>query len=343
MLKKILQISPYTFDHPGWVEQYAKTLQALFSDKMYTLSGWGEFAIVEPVSHFPLPAFWRHRFWKTFSSISKENTSHIISHIRFAPTAWLAFFLAKKRWIPYIHIEHGTGFLVHKNRAIAWVAKLVDLTIGKYIIRNADQVITVSIAGKKWVNETFWRNDIEVIYRWFEFPKRKRIQNKIQKIGFVGRLTGLKNVAWLIESLSKLQEEKWILEIVWDGEERENLERLSQKRWIEDRITFLGARSHEWIINEFYPTVDIFVNPSLQEWLPTTVIEALAMGCHVIATDIGGTREIEGIDLIESWEKEAIAAALLSRLYEVPIIQGNIEKFSLKHMKSRYQSILNIW
>ena len=34
------------------------------------------------------------------------------------------------------------------------------------------------------------------------------------------------------------------------------------------------------------------MNPSFQEGLPTTVIEALISGCRVIATDVGGTREI---------------------------------------------------
>lgn len=40
------------------------------------------------------------------------------------------------------------------------------------------------------------------------------------------------------------------------------------------------------------PSFHIFVNPSFQEGLPTTVIEALIAGCQVIATDVGGTREI---------------------------------------------------
>ena len=34
------------------------------------------------------------------------------------------------------------------------------------------------------------------------------------------------------------------------------------------------------------------MNPSFQEGLPTTVIEALIAGCRVVATDVGGTREI---------------------------------------------------
>lgn len=155
MPKKILQISPYPFSHPGGVEQYARTLQEIFPDEMMTLAGGRDFPILEPVKHCPLPCFWQRDFWRIFDTITRENTRFILSHIRFAPTSWLAFWIAKWRKIPYIHIEHGTGFLVHKNPLIAGVAKLVDLTIGKYIIRHADRVICVSEAGKKWVSETF--------------------------------------------------------------------------------------------------------------------------------------------------------------------------------------------
>jgi hypothetical protein len=59
MPKKIIQISPYSFDHPGGVEQYARTLQEIFPDEMITLAGGSDFPIVEPVKHCPLPCFWK--------------------------------------------------------------------------------------------------------------------------------------------------------------------------------------------------------------------------------------------------------------------------------------------
>jgi glycosyltransferase involved in cell wall biosynthesis len=339
----ILQISPFAFEHPGGVEQYARTLQEIFPDDMITLAGGVDFPIVEPVKHFPFPAVWKRWFWNTFTNIEKENTKVIISHIRFAPTAWLAFWIAKRRGIPYIHIEHGTGFLVHKNRFIAWVAKMVDLTIGKYIIRHADQVITISQAGKQWVSTTFWRSDIEVIYRGFVFPNVERVKNEIPKIGFVGRLTGLKNVAWLLEALSELREEKWTLEIIGDGEEKANLANLMRKFWLTERVNFLGAKPHDWIMREFYPNVDIFVNPSLQEWLPTTVIEALGMGCQVIATDVGGTREISEKILVQNGDTQALKDTIQGALHRENTVLS-IEHFSLENMKDIYSNFfLKIW
>ncbi len=341
MIKKILQISPYTFSHPGWVEQYARILQELFPDQMTTLSWGWDFPIAEPIHHCPLPCFWRRGFWDIFTQVSQENTSIIVSHIRFAPTAWLAFCIAKRKRIPYIHIEHGTGFLIHKNPIIAWGARIIDLTIGKYILRHAAKVVCISQAGKTWVSEAFGREEVVVIYRGFEFPKIERNKNEVSKIGFVGRLTWLKNIDGLIHILKEIASESWSCEIVWDGEEKEYLKKLSQDAWLTERIHFLGAKPHKWIIQEFYPTVDIFVNPSLQEWLPTTVIEALGMGCQVIATDVGGTREIDNIILISGEQLSGLKEELLSRLHQwnESIIVST--QFSLRNMQLWYTSIFD--
>jgi glycosyltransferase involved in cell wall biosynthesis len=109
------------------------------------------------------------------------------------------------------------------------IAKLIDLTIGKYIIRHADHVVCVSEAGKKWVMETFGRKiNISVIYRGFEFPRVERRKNTVPKIGFVGRLVSLKNVSGLLEALADMKEQSWTLEIIGDGEERTRLEHLTE-------------------------------------------------------------------------------------------------------------------
>lgn len=339
-MKQIIQISPYAFDHPGGVEQYARVLQELFPIEMKTFAGGENFPIIEPVPHCPLPSFWKWWFWSTFQWISRENTSAIISHIRFAPTSWLAYAIASRRRIPYIHIEHGTGFLVHKNHFIAFVAKAVDLTIGKYIIRQAKHVVCVSEAGKTWLSSTFGRTEnISVIYRGFKFPKVERIQNTVPKIGFVGRLTGLKNLSGLIKALGEMKETEWTLEIVGDGEERWNLEAQVSNLDLKPRVQFLGAKPHSWIMNEFYPSVDIFVNPSLQEWLPTTVIEALGMGCYTIASDVWGTSEISEVHLFPADNKDALIQAIREGLKIKEKVNSSNSQFSLESMKEKYSTI----
>ena len=61
------------------------------------------------------------------------------------------------------------------------------------------------------------------------------------------------------------------------------------------------------------PATDILVNPSHQEGLPTTVLEGLLSGCVVVATDVGGTKEISDKDdliLVKSGEVKDLQKAL---------------------------------
>ena len=162
-----------------------------------------------------MPKFWQRNFWKIWKKISRKNTKIIISHIRFSPTTWFVFLIAKAKKIPYLHIEHGTGFLIHRNFWIRNIAKIFDLTIGKIILRRADWVVYVSEAGKNWVQNFSHRaGKISVIYRGFSVLQPEKIQNPILKIGFVGRLVSLKNLTILFQALKNLEKYPWALEVV---------------------------------------------------------------------------------------------------------------------------------
>ena len=162
-----------------------------------------------------MPKFWQRNFWKIWKKISRKNTKIIISHIRFSPTTWFVFLIAKAKKIPYLHIEHGTGFLIHRNFWIRNIAKIFDLTIGKIILRRAVWVVCVSEAGKNWVQNFSNRAEkISIIYRGFLVLQPEKIQNPIPKIGFVGRLVSLKNLTILFHALKNLEKYPWALEIV---------------------------------------------------------------------------------------------------------------------------------
>jgi glycosyltransferase involved in cell wall biosynthesis len=80
----------------------------------------------------------------------------------------------------------------------------------------------------------------------------------------------------LIEACKLLVEkdiENFSLDIIGDGEEKENLEHLTRRLRLQQYVTFLGAKNHDEIINEILPNTEILINPSLQEGLPTTVLE----------------------------------------------------------------------
>lgn len=338
--RKIIQILPFAFEHIGWVEKYAEILNEIFPNEITTIEGWKDFEIFEPVQNCSVPKFWQRNFWKIWKKISRKNTKIIISHIRFSPTTWFVFLIAKAKKIPYLHIEHGTGFLIHRNFWIRNIAKIFDLTIGKIILRRADWVVCVSEAGKNWVQNFSNRAEkISVIYRGFSVLQTEKIQNPISKIGFVGRLVSLKNLTILFQALKNLEKYPWTLEIVGEWEMQWEWENFVKNLWIHHRVKFLGNKNHEWLLQNFYPKIDIFVNPSLQEWLPTTVIEAMLSGVTVLASDVGGTREIPNISLFEP--NETSLTENLKKNFDWKNLPKtkNSHNFSLQKMKHDFEQI----
>jgi glycosyltransferase involved in cell wall biosynthesis len=131
--------------------------------------------------------------------------------------------------------------------------------------------------------------------------------------------------------------------IVGDWPEKQKLEILSRKLWLTKRLTFVWVDDKDNWLHKF----DIFVNPSYQEWLPTTVVEALLAKCIVVATDVWGTREItDGKDMLLSdpWNIEDLREKIEKSLH---ILQhaGHSEsvvqrKFSADNAIQQYEKVI---
>lgn len=128
-----------------------------------------------------------------------------------------------------------------------------------------------------------------------------------------GRLRPVKGIDYGIRAFTKLVEDvpNAHLIIAGDGEERENLEGLARSLSVHEKTTFLGVRSD---LPGLLRESDAFLLPSLNEGFPRVAVEALAIGCPVVATNVGGTPEIvidghTGI-LVESKNSGQMADAL---------------------------------
>jgi glycosyltransferase involved in cell wall biosynthesis len=250
------------------------------------------------VHSFPFPMFWMPSFWTGLYRAKSWRTDIVHTHTRFFLSSFLWGIFAKYIKKPWIHIEHGSGFVVSWRAFIERASRLYDHTLGKWTLTHADEVVAVSEACEHFVRDTFGVKDIRTIYRGINPTPAKVLPSEDEiHIGYIGRLVDLKGVDVLIESFagaySRYNGKKPLkLRIVWDGPERKKLEKLTEKLTLSTSVEFLGQRPIDEVRSEFLPSLHIFVNPSFQEWLPTTVIEALIAGCRVIATDVWGTREI---------------------------------------------------
>ncbi len=110
-------------------------------------------------------------------------------------------------------------------------------------------------------------------------------------VGSVGRLSEQKGYRYLIEAAPTILEAfphcRFLL--VGDGELREELRRQADRLGVASAFHFAGAHQETALA---YAAMDLFVLPSLWEGLPTVLLEAMASGIPVVATDISGNRDL---------------------------------------------------
>lgn len=171
-----------------------------------------------------------------------------------------------------------------------------------------DAEIAVSKSSTTALNERTlarWRNlKATTIYNAIDFERfaaaqthraasRQRLQlsEETLVLGTVGALVAKKGVDTLLHALSMIvcEMEDTKLLVVGDGPERARLERLAADLDIAERVVFLGAQPH---IEQIIPAFDLYVSGSLVEGLPTVLLESVAVGVPVIATDIPGNNEV---------------------------------------------------
>jgi len=120
----------------------------------------------------------------------------------------------------------------------------------------------------------------------------------------IGRFVPWKGINDIIEIMPQVlaRYPKAALLIIGEGPQREKYETLTKRMGLEKRVFFLGKRGHRETMG-ILKSCDLFVLNSGYEGLPHTVIEAMACKVPVVATRIGGTREVIQ-DGVTGWSVE---------------------------------------
>lgn len=292
------------------------------------------------VDNFPIPLLWTKRYRFAIKKLeelideNKDEDFYIITHTRFFLSSLMWWRFAKKNNLKWIHIEHGSDYVKLSSKFKSRIAYFYDKSIWKYIFKKSDTVLAISHAAEKFIRTEFWKTNVNVWYRGIDFPIIGVKDDSKIKIIFVWRLVHLKWVHILLEAFSKSKINNTLI-IFWNGEEKNNLELLSKKLWIEKRVIFKGFVDSTEINKYISKNRCILVNPSYQEWMPTTVIEALSTKNIVIATDVGGTKEIsssEDLILFKSWDIQS----LTQKLWEAIKKYSDLEGKSYNHIYERF-------
>jgi glycosyltransferase involved in cell wall biosynthesis len=133
----------------------------------------------------------------------------------------------------------------------------------------------------------------------------------------VGRLAPQKDYPTYLQAAARLATRHADVDflVIGDGPDGEALRRLAAELGLAERVRWLGLR-HD--VPAILAGVDVLVLASRYEGLPNVVIEAMAAGAAVVATDVGGCRELlrperEGL-LVEPGRPQAIADAVAALL-----------------------------
>ena len=191
---------------------------------------------------------------------------------------------------------------------------------------------------------------IDVIYNGIDMSKFKKSEVNGNIIGTVSRLSPEKDNFTMLEAFSKVAEEidSARLTIAGDGPLKESLKAKVESLKLGGKVRFLGFRND---IPEVLSGFSVFALFSLTEGISISLLEALASGKPVVATNVGGNPEVvvDGITglLVPPKEPERMAEAIIKILLDKEMAgrMGEVgrkrveEKFSLERMVKEYQEI----
>lgn len=126
--------------------------------------------------------------------------------------------------------------------------------------------------------------------RFFQIERRKIPISPLRLIA-VGNLTPNKSVDLILRAAASLPRDKFQLRIVGDGPERLQLVALASALGLDSTVTFLGAAPPDQIPSLLSES-DVFLLASLSEGRSNAVMEALAAGMPVVASNIEGIRDV---------------------------------------------------
>jgi glycosyltransferase involved in cell wall biosynthesis len=257
---------------------------------------------------------------------------------------------SKKLKIPVIYTIHGWSFHPDQKPLV----KNLRLMGEKYLTSRSTLNISVSQSNKESGKELIPSFESVVVNNGINLQKFnpenvfKDIRTELHLpkdktlVLFIARFTLHKQPLTLIKAFAEAfrQNKNMHLLMVGDGDQKQEAEQLIDQLQIKEHITLEKFRQD---VPDVLAAADIFVLPSLWEGLPIGLLEAMAMGKAIIASNADGTKEIiehekNGLLVsINALQKETAEA--LVRLSTNPQLKKNLEQHSRETINERFNAV----
>ena len=167
--------------------------------------------------------------------------------------------------------------------------------VRSFSIKKSDIVVTPSQHLKNFILNLGFKNKIEIINNGVFIPEENTniFTNDQINITIVSRLVSHKNIKKIIRAISDLNDPLIYLNIIGDGPELNQLQRISLESNNKDNIIFHGKLNRD-DINHIFLKSDIYIQASNYEGLPHSLLEAMSYGIPVLCTPVGECKEILG-------------------------------------------------
>ena len=221
--------------------------------------------------------------------IRRGSVVHVHITQAYAPeVVWLASRVKRFNYIAHIHLDippssFAGALLIPYKRFVL-----------RRVLRSAAYVVVFSEEQKETVTIRYGIASIKVkvipngVEEKFYYDKLRLLHKKVRLL-FVGRLSFQKNLPLLLKALEDISEQ-FDTTLVGDGELKVELKQLAKELNLKN-VTFVGRVEGESLL-KYYKQSDVFVLPSEREGMPLVLLEAMAMGLPIIATDVIGSRDV---------------------------------------------------
>ena len=248
--------------------------------------------------------------------------------------------LHAKKVIGWMHnsyqafFENEHPYLEHQKEHFMYQMRRLDETV---VLTHTDAELFQNNLGLKTT----------VIYNPLTLEPGPRCDIKSKTFLAVGRMSPLhKGFDILIKAFALFAEQnkEWRLNIVGDGPEKESLQELIDGNDLSDRITIYPFTKD---IQRYYSTASVFVLSSRWEGFPLVIMEALAHGLPIIASDIPVCKEfLNSTDfsfLFKNEDSESLSEALYDITNSNQIKKYSDKAFDFSKTANSITAIINKW
>ena len=229
-----------------------------------------------------------HCLLKIIREDEKPDIIHFHEYLASLPV----FVFARLYGIPLVITEHYSGFL-------RYTLTFFERLLAKIIISRVAVILPVSRYLGRHIKPYAPRARFRVINNIVDTnifqlsPVIVKNRNGTKRILMVGRLDPVKGVPYLLKALSLLKTVRtdFFLDVVGDGKIRKELEATAKALELNSFVRFHGMKPRSSVV-EYMSRCDFLVLPSLFETFGCVIIEAMACGRPVVATNVGGPAEI---------------------------------------------------